>query len=221
MCPCSSLTALYGTQFHFWSLERDSGFSDSGASAARISSYLKNCKSIFYLPEVIVILEAYCWISSLSLVLSECLIAGSTQIFWIKLLSKLSDTIWLLSASHWIALLGLKLILAICFNRATYSVASPSSDDQYSTPWPHEQTHLHGTALTAWTFTWLSRTDSINYLFSVSLCIALYVLTLIIKVGHILSLTHSVKSLACSSLCLPLSYKSLSNKAPFFYIVCI
>jgi hypothetical protein len=34
------------------------------------------------------------------------IVAGSTQLFWLKLLSKLTDSIWLLSAFDWIVLLG-------------------------------------------------------------------------------------------------------------------
>ena len=50
------------------------------------------------------------------LALSELWNAGSTQFFCHKLLSNLSDSIRLLSVSHCAALLGLKLILAICSN---------------------------------------------------------------------------------------------------------
>jgi hypothetical protein len=69
------------------------------------------CKS--YSPGVIVTSEAYCWINSPFLALSELWLAGSTQLFWLKLLSKLTDPNWLFLASHWIALLGLKLTPAI------------------------------------------------------------------------------------------------------------
>ena len=41
------------------------------------------CKFVFYSPDVIVS-EAYCWISSPFLVLSELWVAGSTQLFWLK-----------------------------------------------------------------------------------------------------------------------------------------
>ena len=60
--------------------------------------------------------ETCCWISSPFLVLSELWLAGSTQLFWLKLLSKLTDSIWFLSASHLIALLGLRLTLPICYS---------------------------------------------------------------------------------------------------------
>jgi hypothetical protein len=40
--------------------------------------------------------ETYCWISSPFLVLSEFWLAGSTQLFWLKLLSKLTDSVWFL-----------------------------------------------------------------------------------------------------------------------------
>ena len=45
------------------------------------------CKSNFHLPDIIVILEAYCFISSSFLALSELLLADSTQSLWLKLLS--------------------------------------------------------------------------------------------------------------------------------------
>jgi len=48
--------------------------------------------------------------------LSELCLAGSTQLSWLKLFSKLTDSTWLLSVSYWIALLGLILTLAICSN---------------------------------------------------------------------------------------------------------
>jgi hypothetical protein len=41
--------------------------------------------------------EACCWVSSPFLVLSELWPAGSTTLFWLKLLSKLTDSFWLLS----------------------------------------------------------------------------------------------------------------------------
>lgn len=51
--------------------------------------------------------EASCWVNSYLLVLSELLMADSTELFWPKLLSKLSDSNCLLVISDWIALLGL------------------------------------------------------------------------------------------------------------------
>jgi len=63
-------------------------------------------------------LQIYCWISLLLLVLSELSLAGSTQLFWLKLLSKLTDSSWLFLASafSFLALPGLKWILATCSN---------------------------------------------------------------------------------------------------------
>jgi hypothetical protein len=55
------------------------------------------CKSNFYSPEVVVVSEAYYWLSSSFLALSELWLAGSTQLFWLKLLSKLIDSDWLLT----------------------------------------------------------------------------------------------------------------------------
>jgi hypothetical protein len=54
----------------------------------------------FYSPDITVVLEAYYSISSPFLLLSELWMAGSTELFWLKFLSKLTDSIWLLSASH-------------------------------------------------------------------------------------------------------------------------
>ena len=101
--------------------------------------------------------ETYCWISSPFLVLSELWLAGSTQLFWLKLLSKLTDSIWLLSASHWIALLGLKLTLTICSNllAPSYSLASTASADLHWTAWTHKSIQLYYTVLTGLTPNWL------------------------------------------------------------------
>lgn len=52
-------------------------------------------------------------------VLSELSLADSTQLFWLNPLSKLTDSIWLLWASHWIAWLGLKPALVTCSNLLT------------------------------------------------------------------------------------------------------
>jgi NO-binding membrane sensor protein with MHYT domain len=56
--------------------------------------------------------------------------AGSIPLFWFTLLSKLTDSTWLLSASHFIAMLGFKLTLAIYFNPlAPYFLISTASAD--------------------------------------------------------------------------------------------
>jgi hypothetical protein len=47
------------------------------------------CKNNFYSPGAVFILETYCRISSPFLVLSELWLADSTQLLWLKLLSKL------------------------------------------------------------------------------------------------------------------------------------
>ena len=73
------------------------------------------CIKVTYLPDVIVVLDrGLCWISSPFLALSDFWLVASTQLSWLKLLSKLTDSICLLLASHWIALLGLTLTLVIC-----------------------------------------------------------------------------------------------------------
>lgn len=76
--------------------------------------FIVRCKCNFYLPDVIVISEAYCWISLHFLALSEFWLAGLTQFSGPKLFSRLTDSNWLLSACSWISLLSLKLTLAIC-----------------------------------------------------------------------------------------------------------
>ena len=77
--------------------------------------YTNSCENNFYFPETVVS-EAYCWISSPFLVISELWLAGSTQLFWLKLLSKLTDSICFSSSPNWIALLSPKLTLEICSN---------------------------------------------------------------------------------------------------------
>ena len=57
--------------------------------------------------------ETCCWISSPFLALSSLWLADSTQLFWLKVLSKLTDSSWLLSASDFFALLGFRLTLPI------------------------------------------------------------------------------------------------------------
>jgi hypothetical protein len=74
------------------------------------------CKSCFYMSSVIIISKAFCWISSPFLLLSELSLADSTQLSWPKLLYKLTNSNHLFLASDWIALPGLKQILAICSN---------------------------------------------------------------------------------------------------------
>lgn len=63
-------------------------------------------KSILYMPDVIVISEVYFWISSLFLAPSELWLAGLTQLFWLRFLSKLTGSNGVFSASYWFALLG-------------------------------------------------------------------------------------------------------------------
>lgn len=72
----------------------------------RIERQLSLCKNTFYLTDVTVISKAYCWIKSPFLVFSELWLADSTQLFWLKRLSKVTNSNGILSASHWIALIG-------------------------------------------------------------------------------------------------------------------
>jgi hypothetical protein len=108
-------------------------------------------KSNFYSSDVIVILEAS-WRSSFFLFLNELCLAGSTQLLWLKLLSNQTDSIWLLSVSHGIALLGLKLTLIICSNLLvpSYTLASTGPFNLHRTTWTHKQTQLQWTALLFW-----------------------------------------------------------------------
>jgi hypothetical protein len=82
----------------------------SSQSSSQTTTFIP-CKNNFYSTDVI-ISEAYCYISSSFQGLSKLFLAGSTQLFLFKLLSKVNDSVWFLSASHCIAPLGLKLILA-------------------------------------------------------------------------------------------------------------
>jgi hypothetical protein len=103
------------------------------------------CKSNFYLPGVIVISEASCWISS-PFPRSFWTLAGRFNSAVLKLLSKLADSIWLLSAVHWIALKpsGFSRTLAICSNllAPSYSLAPAASADLPWTARTQEQAHL-------------------------------------------------------------------------------
>lgn len=85
----------------------------------------EECKINFYSPDVLVVLKAYCWVNSPFLALSELWLASSTHLVWLKLLPKLTYANRLLSASDWIALLGLRLTLTICSHllAASHSMA--------------------------------------------------------------------------------------------------
>jgi hypothetical protein len=150
-----------------------------------------------YLPEVIVS-QAYSWISSLFLALSEVWLAGLTLLhilfmFCFKLLFKLTDSIWFLLGSPWIALLGLKLTLVICCTLwlLIHSLVSVASADLHWNAWSHKWTQLHCT----WTPSWLSPYTVLKRLLS---C------TVLMRTGHILSLTHC-QIFSDSSLCLPVN----------------
>lgn len=118
-------------------------------------------------PEAIVISGVYYWINLPFLVLSEIWLSScSTQMLQLKLLSKLTDSAWLVIASHWLALLGFKLTLPICSN-----ILPPPSSLDSATPsvlaWTistQELTQLHSTALTALTPNWLTEQIQLNWL---------------------------------------------------------
>jgi hypothetical protein len=63
------------------------------------------CKSNFCLPDIIVIMDIYILLNKLSL--SKLWLTGSTQLSYLKLLSKLTDSIWLLQVLT-------EVTLAIC-----------------------------------------------------------------------------------------------------------
>jgi hypothetical protein len=81
------------------------------------------------------------------------------KLFSFKSLSKLNDSIWLLSASHWIALLGLKLTWGICFSLLTpsYSLAVTAFADLHWTVGSQELIQFYSTALPALTLNWLTQ----------------------------------------------------------------
>lgn len=116
----------------------------------------KICKSKFYISELIVVLEAYSWIRSFFLVLTVLFLADSTQLLWLKFLSKIIDSICLLSTSRWIALLGFRLPLAVCssFLRLSYSLTLTTSASLHWITWNQEQTQLHYTVLISLTPNW-------------------------------------------------------------------
>lgn len=84
---------------------------------------LLNYKFRFYLPDIVVTLKAYWWISPHFLILSDLWLAHFIQLFWLELISKVTYLYWRISACHWVTLLGLTLTLAISFN---VLVPSPS-----------------------------------------------------------------------------------------------
>ena len=154
--------------------------------------------------------------SSPFLVLSQLPLADSTQLFWLKLLSKLFDSIWLFSSFHWIVLLGLKLTWVTCPNPLvpSYSLVAMASAE------------LHWAALSCMNSCMNSWTNSavlpcihsadshwLNFLPTKSLPrLCSYIASLsgavLLKVGQIVSLTCSVSSFSDSSLCLPFTLKN-------------
>ena len=145
------------------------------------------CKSNFYLRDTILISEAYCWINSPFLVLSKLWLAGWTQQFWPKLLSKLTHENWLFLASGWIALISFKLILAVSSYRLPLIL------------W----------IILSLPLTCLCEIVSVNYFalplsFSLTCCLKLSFFPLLMRVWIILFLIHLVKSFSDPSLCLTL-----------------
>ena len=168
-----------------------------------IFNITQTCKSSFYSPDVIGFLDTFCWISSPFLVLFELWLAGSTQLSCLKPLFKLTDIIWLLSASDWIALLGLKPTQSICSNllAPSHSLASTAPADLHQTAWVHKGTKLHCTVLHC-AASHLVNSQFTGTKFSLSY---LLINSFLLETGHILSLTHSVISSSDFSICLPLS----------------
>ena len=182
-----------------------------------------------YSPDVIVITETSCWIKSPFLVLFKLRLTGSTQQFWLRLLSQLSDSKWHYSASPWIVLLSLKLILKICSNllallilwiqlplmtytslhklqkmNRTWEQSQLSFTTLHKLPWLNS-TELHHSA---WTLTkW---THGTVFLFWLILCCFLrsfFSPSVLRELSDrcILPLTHSVKSFFDLSLWLALN----------------
>ena len=162
------------------------------------------CNCCFYSTDVIVFLEAYFWISSPFLVLSELWLAGSTQLF---LAQTLLQADWFklafLSASEWIALLGLKLTLATCFNLPgpSYSMSSMASAAQHCTnctDLPELTNELIWTQLCCWNcINWADSTSALSALLLGSLsCLISYPLELAYSISD-----NSVKYLSDLSLC--------------------
>ena len=83
---------------------------------------LFKCKCNFNSPVVLVVSVAYCRKNSAFQVLSECWMVASTELFWFKFFSKLTESIWLLSVSHWIAVLG--FFLRHCYNLLAFLFSS-------------------------------------------------------------------------------------------------
>ena len=159
----------------------------------------EHCNWYFYSLVVIIISEASCF-----LFLSELWLADSSQLLWLrllwlKLLSKLIDSIWFLLASH-------RAALEICSNllAPSYYLPSTASADLH---WRAQNSkELISTALHSphWLPTdWQKANNRLTELPLLSLCFAL--IALLLRVGHILWLSHSVKSFSDSSLCLPLN----------------
>ena len=123
------------------------------------------------------------WINSPFLHLSEFWLAGLNQLFWIKLLSKLTDSNLLLSPSDWIILLG-KTVLEL------HKLKCPKPN------W----TELNWTQLNS---TQLNSTQLNSIEVSLPHCSLsrLFFLSVLVRIGYILFLTHSVKPFLDLSLC--------------------
>jgi hypothetical protein len=99
-------------------------------------------------------------LNKLTLFWTDCLVQLSC--YGSKLPSKLTDSIRLLSSSHWISLLGLKLTLALCSNHLTslHILVSIVSADLHWIEWLQEWTQVYCTALQS--LQWLPTDDWFN-----------------------------------------------------------
>ena len=147
------------------------------------------CKCNFYSTDVIVISEAYCWIHLPCLALSEFWLADSTQLFCLKLTSKLTDSIQLPSASDRIAFPLLQLAISS-------NLLAPHS------VFTCVYLVLSATCLCKTLLVKLPHTSP-TILF-LSCCPSMSFLSVFMWTGCILSVTHSVKSFSDLSLCPPL-----------------
>jgi hypothetical protein len=111
----------------------------------------------------------------------------------------MTDSFWLLSASHWIALLGFKLTLTICSNLLAlpYSLSSDTSENMYWIVWVQKGIQVYCTAHTVLTPNRLHWTKLISLTTLQLTLSSLHLnnfpfLSALMRVGHIMSLFHSI-----------------------------
>ena len=155
------------------------------------------------LTRCIFVLETYFWIPLTFPVLSELWLDGSTQFFWLKILSKLTVSSWLLSGSHWISQVGLKLTWACSFLFSGFNCLC------YVNYMNSRTKSTHCTQRSDSQVTQLHWTDFVSLL--VLLVCQLFFLCVLVSVGHILCLTQFIKAFSDSSLWLSLIRHSFQS----------